>query len=88
MREYFGEKWAAAGGTSESVCALVAPSTTEATEAAVHDGREPPHGSKLWYCGVVWCGFERFLFDGFYLRGVLYWRTFAILDHTTPQWES
>jgi hypothetical protein len=66
------------------VCALFAPPTTEATAAAVHGGRELPHGLKLWYCGVVWWGVERFLFDGFYLRGVLYRRNLCdVRPHRT-----
>ena len=62
------------GARTRRFVRLLPPPTAEATAAADHDGREPPHGLKLWYCGVVWCGFERFLFDRFYLRGVLYWR--------------
>ena len=68
MREYFGEKWAAAGGTNEAVCVLFAPPTTEATAAAAHDGRELPHGLKLWYCCVVWCGV---VLKDFYLTGFI-----------------
>ena len=73
------------GGANEAVCALFAPPTTEATAAAAHGSKSPPHRMKLWYCGVLWCGVERFLFDGFYLRGGLYWRNLCDVrpHHTT-----